>query len=315
MVTSIFSIAFATIFGTEILSKILDFHPALNDAPSAVNSTIPDESFTVVTFNLWRLCDPPRVPLIVDALRKTEQAFVNDNANESLPDILLFQEIECDSSTVALRDALAQTHWFDYRICGTWNDGAEQSGVAIAVNRAKFEVTQTNDIDLGLLWGDHQRCGLHATLYAHADGRALEVVGIHHSPHPLNHEQTDILVDRLFDLALDKAESVLIGGDFNFSPSSQNYAKVSAYFTDPFPAKRGKTHWLGGRIDLIFINEGLKLERPLNRTVAHEALRPTKLFRPYYRCADDQWENCALSDHMPEGGLFSFASADSDTGD
>ena len=50
----------------------------------------------------------------------------------------------------------------------------------------------------------------------------------------------------------------------------------------------------------------LILLHPLDQKAAYEAIQPAGLFRSLYRCSDSEWNDCPISDHLPEGGLFAF---------
>jgi len=287
------------------IQTIIDFRPNLNQQPSKAPS-IHTSALSILTFNLWRLCDPKRVPLLVEAFDRLDDEFEPEPNWSELPDILLFQEIECESSTSLLKQNLSQTHWFESHICAWKHSGSPRSGIAIAINQTRFKVLKTSTIDLGSLVGDHARCALKVTVKSSDNDRELHIINVHHSPHPNKYKQTQNLVEALENLDLLEADNVILGGDFNFNPSSPSYDLVTKFFDDPYRLSRGKTHWIGGRIDIIFIGRGLSLIQPLSRATAYDMVRPTKLIRPMYHCPYQKWEECALSDHLPEGGLFRF---------
>jgi endonuclease/exonuclease/phosphatase family metal-dependent hydrolase len=279
-----------------------DMHPS----PPYTGTVAPKDSFTLVSFNTWRLCDSDRVPAMVQALQAIGNELNVTVDAPILPDILLFQELECPDATDTLRALLEPTHWFDTNICALKLSGEPRSGVGIAISRARFEVVREQMIDLGQLFLDHGRCALSVTIRPLERQEEVQCLSIHHSPHPLKYTQTQQMFEQFQTSGLLAADRVIIGGDFNFTPRSRSYHLLTTILTDPFPTNRGKTHWIGGRIDLIFTNAGLTLLRPLDRKAAYNVIHPAGLFRSIYPCPEQDWTQCPLSDHLPEGGLFTF---------
>jgi endonuclease/exonuclease/phosphatase family metal-dependent hydrolase len=279
----------------------------MTPASPAAQSDIPSaNTFSVVTLNTWRLCDTGRVPALVQALKTIGSTFSPEVNTPQLPDILLFQELECQTSQDLLQELLDETHWFDAHVCARKRSGVSRSTIGVAVNRAKFEITGTMKLDLGRIFPDHGRCALGALLRSRTTGNTLQVVSVHHSPHPFKYRQTERLMRLFEEYHLFEADGVVLGGDFNFTSHAKSYGLLTQYLQDPFPDDRGQTHWTGIRIDFVFTNADLMLLTPLDRKVAYEALRPAGLFRSIYRCSEPTWAECPLSDHLPEGGIFTF---------
>ena len=223
-----------------------------------------------------------------------------------LPDILLFQELECQSSQNRLEEEIAETHWFAANVCARKRSGESRSTVGVTVNRAKFDVLGTIALDLGRIRPDHGRCALGVRLRDRYTGHTLQVVSVHHSPHPLKYQQTTEMIGQFESHNLFVSDGLILGGDFNFTPHAKSYRLVTSVFSDPLPADRGQTHWTGGRLDFVFITPQLTLLQPLDLKVAYEPLHPAGLFRSIFRCSDPEWNDCPLTDHLPEGGLLAF---------
>jgi endonuclease/exonuclease/phosphatase family metal-dependent hydrolase len=292
-----------------VFNGVVNFHASRMASASPTNEhAIPlVNTFSVLTFNTWRLCDLERVPAMLSALRDIGHSFSPESSTASLPDILLFQELECQTAQDRLENGLSATHWFAANVCARKRSGESRSTVGVAVNLEKFDILGTIALDLGRILPDHGRCALGVTVQSRQTGHTLQVVSVHHSPHPLKYRQTETLF-RLFERhALLNADGIVLGGDFNFTTRAKSYRLVTSYLTDPFPHDRGQTHWTGGRLDFLFVNSNLMLLRPLDRKVAYEALRPAGLFRSIYRCSDPAWIDCPISDHLPEGGLLTFS--------
>jgi hypothetical protein len=92
-------------------------HSMTSATPLGHTDTSSSETVSVVTFNTWRLCDPERVPAMVHALKTIGHTFHPEAAESRLPDILLFQELECQTSRDRLQEALDETHWFAANVC------------------------------------------------------------------------------------------------------------------------------------------------------------------------------------------------------
>ncbi len=292
-----------------VLNGVVNFHASrMVSASPAIENDIPTaNTFSAVTLNTWRLCDPERVPAMVQALRDIGHSFHPESSHPILPDILLFQELECQSSQDRLETAIAETHWFASNVCARKHSGESRSTVGVAVNRAKFEVMGTLALDLGRIRPDHGRCALGVTLRSRQTGQRLQVVSVHHSPHPLKYRQTETMLEQFEDHDLLASDGMILGGDFNFTTRAKSYRLITEYLTDPLPKDRGQTHWTGGRLDFIFVNRQLTFLQPLDRKVAYESLRPAGLLRSIYRCSDPEWSDCPLTDHLPEGGILAFA--------
>jgi endonuclease/exonuclease/phosphatase family metal-dependent hydrolase len=292
-----------------LFNGLVNFHAStMISASPAVSSDIPAVTFSAVTFNTWRLCDLERVLAMVHALRDIGQSLYPESPVPILPDILLFQELECQNSQDLLEEALADTHWFAANVCARKRSGESRSTVGVAINRTKFDIVGTIALDLGRIRPDHGRCALGVTLRSRHTGQTLHVVSVHHSPHPLKYRQTETMMRQFEEHGLFTAGGLILGGDFNFTPHARSYRLITTYLTDPFPQDRGQTHWTGGRLDFLFLNSSLTLLHPLDRKVAYTVLRPAGLFRSIYRCGDPAWKDCPISDHLPEGGLLAFSS-------
>jgi endonuclease/exonuclease/phosphatase family metal-dependent hydrolase len=288
---------------------VVNFHASrmASASPTDEQHVLLGNTFTAVTFNTWRLCDLERVPAMLHALRDIGQSFYPESSTSILPDILLFQELECQAALDSLEEGLSDTHWFAANVCARKRSGESRSTVGVAVNRAKFEILGTIALDLGRIFPDHGRCALGVIMQSRQTGHTLQVVSVHHSPHPLKYRQTETLFRLFEDHDLLIADGIVLGGDFNLTTHAKSYRLVTSYLADPLPHDRGQTHWTGGRLDFLFINQHLTLLRPLDRKVAYEVLRPAGLFRSIYRCSDPEWTNCPISDHLPEGGLLAFS--------
>lgn len=293
--------------GVLIFNGCFSFRPEeMQSSPQYSGTLSPETTFSLISFNTWRLCEPERVPALVQALMAIGDDLDVASENPILPDILLFQELECLEATDRLRSLLEPTHWFDTNVCALKRSGEPRSVVGIAVNRARFEVVEEQMIDLGQLFPDHDRCALIVKIRSYQHQKYLYLVSVHHSPHPLKYFQTKQMLAQFENMGLLEAERVIVGGDFNFTTRSRSYRLMTSVLTDPFSANRGKTHWIGGRIDFIFTNRGLSLLRPLDRKNAYYAIKPAGLFRTIYPCPEQDRFECPVSDHLPEGGLFTF---------
>jgi endonuclease/exonuclease/phosphatase family metal-dependent hydrolase len=292
-----------------VLNGVVNFHASrIVSASPAVESDIPtNNTFSAVTLNTWRLCDTERVPALVDALRVIGHSLYPASPESVLPDILLFQELECQSSQDRLEEAIAETHWFAANVCARKRSGESRSTVGVAINRHKFDMLGTMALDLGRIRPDHGRCALGVNLRSRQTGHTLQVISVHHSPHPLKYRQTALMIQQFEHHHLFGADGMILGGDFNFTTHAKSYRLITDYLTDPLPKDRGQTHWTGGRLDFMFITPQLTLLQPLDRKVAYESLRPAGLFRSIYRCSDPEWSGCPLTDHLPEGGVLTFA--------
>ena len=294
--------------GVLIFNGCFSFRPEeMQSSPQYSGPVPPETMFSLISFNTWRLCEPERVPVLVQALMAIGADLDVASEDPILPDIILFQELECLEATDRLRSLLEPTHWFDTNICALKRSGEPRSVVGIAVSRARFEVVEEQMIDLGHLFLDHGRCALSVTVRPHQRQEDLHLICVHHSPHPLKYIQTKQMLAQLENLKLLEAERVIIGGDFNFTTRSRSYRLLTSVLTDPFSADRGKTHWIGGRIDFFFTSTGITLLRPLDRRSAYEAIKPAGLFRSIYPCPEQDLFECPVSDHLPEGGLFTLS--------
>jgi endonuclease/exonuclease/phosphatase family metal-dependent hydrolase len=262
------------------------------------------EHFSLISFNTWRLCDPSRVPDLVRAMTLLGEDVHPRSAAPSMPDIMVFQELECPKATDSLRKALEKKYWFAVNVCAYKHSGTPRSVVGIAVKRDRFKVVEKQEIDLGRIFPDHRRCALSVTLTGPDDRQRLHLVGIHHSPHPLLYAQTETLIASLRSRGLLASEPLILCGDFNFTRRSKSYRLLTSHLHDPFPSDRGKTHWFRGRIDFIFISKGITLLRPLDRDYACRAIRPAGFGSSLSRGLSERNARTHLSDHLPEGGLF-----------
>jgi hypothetical protein len=211
--------------------------------PNSPETPVPDKTFSVISFNTWRLCDTQRVPKVVEALSILGNDLHPDGGPDNLPDIV---------------------------------------------------------------YPDHQRCAYSVTVSPRDGPQLLHVVNVHHTPHPLGLLQTRRLVEELRSVGMMESEHLILGGDFNFTPSSSSYRLLTSFLRDPYPADRGRTHWVTGRIDYLLTSEDVVLIRPLDQLVAYEAVKPAGLVQTVFRCSDQESSQCPVSDHLPEGGLFAF---------
>ncbi|MEA3438954.1 MAG: endonuclease/exonuclease/phosphatase family protein [Chloroflexota bacterium] len=290
-----------------LINSISTIKPSdMTTNPNSHETPVPEKSFSVVSFNTWRLCDAQRVPKVVEALSILGNDRHPDGGPDNLPDIVLFQEIECVESLDKLEESLSETHWFGSNICARDRSGELRSAVAIAVKRSRFEVVEEHSLDLGRIYPDHQRCANSVTVSPRDGPQLLHVVNVHHTPHPLGLLQTRRLVEELRSIGLMEAEHVILGGDFNFTPSSSSYRLLTSFLRDPYPADRGRTHWVTGRIDYLLTSEDVVLIQPLDRLVAYEAVKPAGLLETIFRYSDQESSQWPVSDHLPEGGLFAF---------
>lgn len=291
-----------------VVNSLVNFHASrmVSASPAPGNDGLAANTFSAVTLNTWRLCDTARVPAMVHALRVIGDSLHPESLTPTLPDILLFQELECQVSQDRLEEAIADTHWFAANVCARKRSGESRSTVGVAVNRAKFDILGTIALDLGRIRPDHGRCALGVSLRSRQTGHTLQVVSVHHSPHPLKYRQTTEMMRQFEEHDLFAADGMILGGDFNFTPRAKSYHLLTTYLFDPLPTDRGQTHWTGGRLDFVFITPKLTLLQPVDRKVAYESLRPAGLFRSIYRCSDPEWSDCPLTDHLPEGGLLAF---------
>jgi endonuclease/exonuclease/phosphatase family metal-dependent hydrolase len=272
----------------------------------------------VVTFNTWRLREPARVPRLYAAL----EAFGADlglamtgDAPSTLPDVIALQELEAQPAIDALAARLVPTHEFRTCVCAANEDGSNRSVVGLAVRRGRFDVRASQCVELGALWPDHTRCALVETIQLPDAREPLMLTATHLSSRPFSGGQADRLVAELRAHDALSPPDALVVGDFNFTPGSHGYrALTSSSLRDPFDPSRGRTHWFSGRVDHIFCGPGLTLVRTLDRALAYRVVQPGSTRELPSECRRDDHRGCPLSDHLPEGGVFRYATRDSPGG-
>lgn len=264
------------------------------------------ERFSFVSLNTWRLKEPSRVGRIVRALGAWERALFSNEGAAALPDVISFQELEGDAALEALRARLSPTHALHVEICARKSDGQTRSAVGLAVRRDRFVVQQTRRIELGSLFPDHPRCALVASLEAPA--QRLSIVSVHLSSRPGNGPQAARLVRELTDAQLLDGRALIVAGDFNFHPRAAGYGVLTRVLRDPLRTESRPTHWFGGRIDFAFASDGVELLAPLDASVAYRVARPSDALDYPRQCEVRDPSACPVSDHIPVGGVFRFAS-------
>jgi hypothetical protein len=78
-----------------IFNGCFSFGPEkMQHSPQYVGPVSPDNAFSLISLNAWRLCEPERVPALVQALMTIGDNLDVASENPILPDIILFQELE-----------------------------------------------------------------------------------------------------------------------------------------------------------------------------------------------------------------------------
>lgn len=240
----------------------------------------------VVTFNALLLREPERVDPYVDAVFHTA-AMLGPSA---APDLVATQEIESDAATEALRARFERDG-----LAATFCECAPGRRVGAAVSRARFEVTDTDCIGLGVLFPDHARCAVRVHLDDRVTGEALTFVAVHAAFHPTNESNADTLLEALVD---DRGRTIL-AGDFNADEGWPLRDRLeSGGFLD---ANRGDgaSYATGWRLDAVMHGERFEAtcRTRSDETFAWAHPAPSA----HVECDAD---GCTLSDHLPIGATL-----------
>jgi endonuclease/exonuclease/phosphatase family metal-dependent hydrolase len=259
----------------------------------------------VVTFNAWKLFDEERVPRFVSAVEETGRMLAASPS--ARPEIVAVQEIESREAEAALSLELRTTHWFETCDCDVLAGNELGSAVGLGVARDAFVVREHRCIPLGVMWPDHPRCAIEATV-ERAEGGTFSVVAVHMAWHPDNEPMARRLV-----AALPLDEDLLVIGDFNTWQGRGAYdALLDAPLTDARPGA-APTTVVERRVDLILYRGDFEVRRGLDRRASFEALDPTPSLSlpglPFGLLAtecEDEPARCPVSDHLPEGVVLTL---------